>query len=365
MDIEITPEPASLGISPFPASWGLRVLYVLFVTVLPAFSFWATELLKPEWQSGKFADYIIVFLFPKASLLFFVLLAYSIVSYVLLLISPDQKSQSFFIRLGIYTGVLLALQYSIILFLYFVNSSTPFWILFSWILPPVYSRLSVWVKSKWDLRKLRLVLAILLVAAYIVAGIINISYLMAPWFFLLFTLTAAAPFWSLLLAGQAAIWLLKNHETKFTLYRGLGLAAWITVYIAAWRFNILKMYELYAALPPQPPPDCYIATAAANGHPQFVRSKTVQRVDGKSMQVNKQLQLLKCAELALLAIYPCAHKILRKIYDVAGKYLARKIRNPFVADIAYLLLKPCEWLAGFVLRLILPDIDLISSEMYK
>ena len=83
------------------------------------------------------------------------------------------------------------------------------------------------------------------------------------------------------------------------------------------------------------------------------------------MQVNKQLQLLKCAELTLSASNPCLHKVLRKIYDVIGKYLARKIQNPFVADIAYLLLKPCEWLAGFVLRLILPEIDLISSEMYK
>ena len=40
---------------PFPIMWG-RVLYGLFVTILPAFSFWATELLKPEWQTGKLQD---------------------------------------------------------------------------------------------------------------------------------------------------------------------------------------------------------------------------------------------------------------------------------------------------------------------
>jgi len=359
------PEPVSPSISPFPASWGLRVMYILFVTALPAFSFWATELLKPEWQTGKFSDYIIVFLFPKASLMFLVLLVYSISSYVLLLISPDQRSQSFFIRLGIYTGVLLALQYSVILVLYFVNSSTPVWILFLWIIPPVFSKLYRWAKSKWDLRKLRLALAILLAAAYIVAGIINISYLMAPWGILLVVLVAAAPFWSLLLSGQAALWLLKNHETKFTLLRGFSIVAWMAVYAAAWRFDILKMYELYATLPPQPPPDCYIATAAANGHPRFVGSRRVQRVDAKLMQVNKQLQLLKCAELALLATSPRVHKFLRKIYDVIGKSLARKIQNPFVADIAYLLLKPWEWLAGAILIFIVPEIDALASEMYK
>ena len=90
--------------------------------------------------------------------------------------------------------------------------------------------------------------------------------------FILVALTMAAPFWSLLLAVQASIWLIKNFETKVTLPRGLGLTAWAAAYIAAWRFDILKMYELYAALPPTPPPDCYIASAAARGHPRFVRS---------------------------------------------------------------------------------------------
>jgi hypothetical protein len=207
--------------------------------------------------------------------------------------------------------------------------------------------------------------AILVAGAYIVGGIININSLMTPWYFLLVILTAAAPFWSLLISGQAAIWLLKNHETKFTVYRGFGLAVWLAVYMAAWRFDILKMFALYAALPPQPPPDCYIATAAANGHPRFVRSRSVRRVDGKSMRVNKQLQILKCAELVLMAIYPQVHKLLRNIYDVVGKSLARKIQNPFMADMAYLLLKPCEWLAGMILKLVIPEIDLIASKMYK
>ena len=132
MSTEITPEEntgaeASSAL-PFPTVWWGRVLYGLFVTALPIFSFGATDLLKPEWQSGRLADYIILFLFPQASWLFFILLAYSIISYLLLLISPDRRSQSFFIRLGVYTGVLLALQYSIILFLYFVNSSSSWWL---------------------------------------------------------------------------------------------------------------------------------------------------------------------------------------------------------------------------------------------
>jgi hypothetical protein len=124
------------------------------------------------------------------------------------------------------------------------------------------------------------------------------------------------------------------------------------------------MFELYAALPPQPPPDCYIATAAAQGHPRVVGSRLVRWADGKSMQVNGQLQVLKFAELALLAVKPHWHTALRKMYDVVGKSLARRIRNPFLADIAYLLLKPSEWLARWLLKMIVPEVDALTEKIY-
>jgi hypothetical protein len=172
-----------------------------------------------------------------------------------------------------------------------------------------------------------------------------------------------APFWSFLLAVQAAVWLYKNHETLLTFPRGVGFGAWILAYIAALRFDILKMHELYAALPPTPP-DCYIATAAARGHPWFVHAWTVQRTDGKSMQINVQLQRLKCVELALLAVNPRLHKILRRIYDKVGKALAHCIQHSYLADLAYLLLKPCEWVGRLVLKLIVPEVDSISKIIY-
>jgi hypothetical protein len=136
------------------------------------------------------------------------------------------------------------------------------------------------------------------------------------------------------------------------------------MYAVAWRLSILKMYELYAALPPQPPPDCYIATAAAQGHPQFVGSQVVLRENGKHLQVNRQLQILKCAELALMAMSPSVHKILRHIYDVVGKSLARRMQNPFLADLAFLLLKPWEWCAHSLLKMLIPEINEIAKTIY-
>jgi len=175
-------------------------------------------------------------------------------------------------------------------------------------------------------------------------------------------IVASGPFWSFLIAIRASAWLLEYHETNLTLPRGLGIVAWLAAYLAAWRYDILKMHELYAQLPPVPP-DCYIATAAAHGHANFVGSKTVQLANGNSMQVNPQLQIFKSAELALLAVAPRVHKPLRKTYDLIGKPLARMIRYPLLADAAYLSLKPFEWLARFALKMIVPEFK--STSIYN
>jgi hypothetical protein len=350
------------NLTPFPKPWWGKLLVALLVTALPTFSFFAIELLKPEWQSGKLSDYVILFLFPEASLLFFPLLAYSIVCYLLLLYAPARYSSSFWVRLGVYSGVLLALQYSIALFLYFVDLRV-FAFLLVWVLPIVFIRIYPRAKTKWDASLIHKIMIVFAIGAYLVSAVL-MRDVAAPLFLVLIVLIMGAPFWSFLLAVQALVWLYKNHEGLPTFPRGAGFGAWILAYIVALRFDLLKMYELYAALPPTPP-DCYIATAAARGHQRFVRSWTVPYANGKSMKVNRQLQYLKCAELALIAIHPRLHRILRRIYDIAGKDLVRHIQHPCIADLAYLLLKPWESMARLVLKLIVPEIDLISSKIYN
>ena len=46
-----TPEP-EIDL-PFPTSASGRVIYGLFITLAPAFSFLATVLMEPSWQDGK------------------------------------------------------------------------------------------------------------------------------------------------------------------------------------------------------------------------------------------------------------------------------------------------------------------------
>jgi hypothetical protein len=65
-----------------------------------------------------------------------------------------------------------------------------------------------------------------------------------------------------------------------------------------------------------------------------------------------------------MTVQPRLHGILRRGYDLMGRFLAKKLQNPYLADCAYLLLKPAEWLARWLLRLIVPEIDSIARKMY-
>ena len=116
----------------FPLSRVRRVLYGMFVVALPAFSFWVIPALKPEWQSGDLQDYLALLLQPEASIFFLVLLAYSVLCYLLLLMDPDRFASVLAIRLGIYGGVQLALQYSVVIFLYLSDNKYSFTVFLLW-----------------------------------------------------------------------------------------------------------------------------------------------------------------------------------------------------------------------------------------
>lgn len=361
---DLSPEPEQPIADPVPRSrWG-KLLYVAFVVAMPVVAFSSTDLFWPEWQNGELKSYLILLLSPKASWPFFPFLAYSIVCYLLLTYDFERFSSSWVVRFGIYTGVLLALHFSILSGRYFFDADLSFlWLVLLWSLPILTSRTYAWLIEKWDTKRVNTVLTIVLSVSVLAFAVIS-KALSAPFYLILAAITIAAPIWCLLLYFRVAVWLFSNDEWKTSLMRGLGIAAWMGAYVVAWRVAILKMYELYAALPPEPPPDCYIATAAAQGHPQFVGGKVILRSDGTSLRVNRQLQTLKFAELALMAVLPSLHKALRRVYDVVGQYLARKIRNPFLADFAYLLLSPFEVFAAFILRRAIPRFDELARQLY-
>ena len=345
---------------PVPDAAWERWLYVLIVTLLPIICFSLGDLVKPEWQSGKLSDYAALLLSPSAAWFFFPFLIYSVVCLVLLAIEPRRFAARFVVRLGIYTGLLLSLQYAIVIVLAIVGGAL-ICLVSAGLLLAAWSVMRK-ARSNW----LRVGIVVFLFSAVLVIGLATGSLGQAPIMVIVLGL-AAAPFLCLAVAGVTTYKLARYYEGGLSASRLVwalaGLAGWLAAYGLAWRFSILKAIELYQALPPAPP-DCYVATASARGHRRLVHSRPVATPTG-TLLVTRQLQLLKCAELALLALAPRAHRLVRSLYDRFGPPLARRLTNPFMADAAYLAFKPFEWTAGLVLKILVPEIDEYAGRLYS
>ena len=348
--------------TPIPLSWSGRLLYGYATILMPIVSFIIAfgDTLTPDWQSGNFDAYILIMLGGTVSRYFYPFLAYSIVCMLLLLTAPARFSKYFIVRLGIYTGTILSLQYAILLGITVAHIS-----FYSFVAGGILLPLGIkWLCEEVGTRKL----------IYIIVGLVSSFWLIwvfvnrdvyQPLLFILIIMLAMAPCWCLILSILVSVRLIKNYEFSLprTIY-GLGLFAWLLPFIGAWRIAILKTLEVYASLPTSQP-DCYFATVAAKGHPQFVKSKPIVIENGSVTWINAQLRYFKCAELTLMAICPSGHKVFREIYAVFGIPLMRILDHPLLADLIYITLKPIEWGAKVLLRVLLPDVDEVAKKIYQ
>lgn len=364
--IEATQEH-NAGVYPYcvPEAVRLRWLFGFITILLPVISFViASEpgFLKPEWQSEKLYAYVHLMFSHPVPMYFYPFLMYAMVSMGLLLRKPNRYEGHFSIRFGIYTGVVLSLQYSLLVLLtefsLFVTIATAAWILFVllmiWLLPAITSQESNRVKRYVS-----------------IAGLIfiGLKILIFPGniFILGNSLLSVGPIASFIVSLWVAVKLIKRYGFVPRPVRRwwIGVFGWALAYAAAWRAAVVKVLELYAELPPNPPqPDCYIATAAARGHPALVKSRPVRLPGEGSMRVNPQLRYLKCGELALMALAPRVHRALRAVYDRFGPSLAGKMTHPLLADLAYLSLKPFEWGVRAWLGMLVPNIQEMAERVY-
>lgn len=336
-----------------------NILHFLLLVVLPGLDFLVSSFLAPEWQSGKFNDYVALLLSNRVAYVFFPLLIYAIVAFVLLITNPQKYAPKFVIRLGIYTGVLLALQYTILatITLPISLAAGVGLVVVGWLIPKI--------RSKW----VRLLVIVLLLAAGIVLMDIPITESFDIIFNMIMVMIVflgfGAPCLCFFVALTYAIRLFKVYDRPivFKANRAMGVGAWLAGYTAAWIISINQMFKIYNTLP-KTNPDCYIATTAAQGHPGFVGSHLVHLPNG-TLWVNRQLQTLKYAELVLQALAPRFHRPLRVLYDVIGPRLSRCLVHPILADLAYLSFKPAELLFRFVLRWLIPDLDVYINQMYR
>lgn len=122
--------------------------------------------------------------------------------------------------------------------------------------------------------------------------------------------------------------------------------AWLMTYASGWTACGAMLVWSWYFHPMHTRPICYIATAASRGHRRWVGGRLLRLCDGREIIVNRQLHRLITLELLLAWWSPAVHRPLREFYDRVGPPLAAGLTNPWLADVAYVALKPLEWMAA-------------------
>jgi hypothetical protein len=89
-------------------------------------------------------------------------------------------------------------------------------------------------------------------------------------------------------------------------------------------------------------PDCFVVTAASQGHPWLVGPLEPTPRGGRLRPANRQLRELWAFEDRLAARAPRLHRALRRIYDRVGPAVARRARGPWAADLLFVLIWPLQ-----------------------
>lgn len=350
-----------------PWSWLVKAALLFTGVVLPFFCFLIGFPAGPDWQSGSFSDYAQLLLSHKPSIPLYPFLIYNMTSMTLAVVAPDRFGKKSLVRFGIYTGVPLAVGYWAIFQIatdMVVDASS--WRIVSSLLWRVFgSLLAVLVP-------IGLVLLLRFLARkFDISNILSIGVAVVVCLFAstgsmaVFVCALCATPWAVASYTAMSILLFRSggaERLRFTLAQLLGVVAWLAAWLGAWRGSFLWMLHEYSRLPTSPPDDCYVSTAAARGHRHLVLSREHVSRCGKVYLVNAQMRYLKAAELLLASLSPRTHSACRWAYDWIGPMLASGLVHPVLADLAYLGLKPAEWLARVVLALVLPERgDLIQA----
>jgi hypothetical protein len=325
-------------------------------------------LADPPWQSGQFWVYATLMMKWPAVLPFYPVLIYSMTCLGLFLWNSKRFVSYFAVRIGVYGGIVLSALFGVFLFsaadpsaraivetaviFAIIATATVFGLTILAAVLLVFRAVAIAIAEMlggW--RRLAALSAALLIAFIAIAWAVNPSELQdgagAMLFVPLIVSLGCGPTWALLAYTAASVELLtrdRPDKWRWKITDALLLTGWIAAAFAAWRNAMDMAIQEYATLPTEDP-SCFVCTAAARGHWWLVGSEVIARGKRRRL-VTHQLRVLKAAELALLAICPLAHRVARRVYNRVGPMIARRIKNAWLADAAYLALKPAEWLAA-------------------
>ncbi len=130
-----------------------------------------------------------------------------------------------------------------------------------------------------------------------------------------------------------------------------AVVAWFAALGLTIAVKIPIAIRFFSSLPVEAPAgygDCFVVSAAAQGHSGFVGSHFDPQL-GRT--VNGQWRTLRRFEDHLARRQPGMHRRLRQLYNQVGPPVAARIRSPLAADVVYVLLKPIEWVARLYLTI--------------
>jgi len=335
---------------------------VCFVSAAPQGIHWWGE---SPWQSGSLRHYAFAFGKWTAASAFYPLLIYSMTCCLLVTIHWKRWVDRLWVRAGLYTGVILAVQYHFIVHRpsdWSPEEFVPGAIIFMAIagisavavslVPLIWSALrwlsncvGRWRWLMWGGLGLAIVVGTTIrygttdnwwrTALAAPMGTIIVAWLVT---------LVSGTVWATMTYGLLSLnaWRHRpNRQWSFGLMPLLGSFTWLAGFLAAWRTSLqLAIFE-YSQLPMEDP-NCYVCTAAAGGHRWLVRREPVWTATGKRVSVNQQMRILKSAELVLRHSSPPLHRICRGIYDRWGRRVSHRLDRPWKADISYVTMKPVE-----------------------
>lgn len=149
-----------------------------------------------------------------------------------------------------------------------------------------------------------------------------------------------------------AIWYIARavHVLRNSTVDSTKLTITLTSSLPFWALSAFWSYKTYLSLPDHPP-ECFVVTAASRGHRNIVGPLLEFDHRGRKRQVTRQLATLWAFEALWRNNAPRSHATFRRIYNVLGPIVARRITSPWIADIFFLALKPVEFFARFLLSL--------------
>ncbi len=333
-----------------PANYAptLQASLIVFGVVLPLVLLWMSLAgsdpgPKHPWQSGELKDYIACLLVPRAWLIFFPGLVLSMISLTTWTLFP-QSAKKVWIRLGIYSGVVLSSQYLILLlFEYGVSIIVAAFCV--GVLFFVMLQLLSFCFQRWRRFQIWHMLVLTTVVALFIPVVLKYGWgvLFLPIFAIMASIFAT-PALNVVAYIYAAtsVWHLASRD-GWANTRGMTAAsiAWVLAWIGAWRVAFLVMIDEYSKLPTVNP-NCYLGNAAAFAHPILTGSK-------QRGSITKCVRRLKFLELFLLSVAPQIHRSVRTRYDKYCPPLARCCsKYQLLATLTCLMLKPIELIAEVV-----------------